>query len=78
MQHIGMFLHNEMGVSWRGMSSMCGHLAIHLQKIFFLRSIGRSDRLLLAPMGMHPRSQSRELGGKKRALDLQEARKFLL
>src|SRR5262245_43710612 len=39
-QHIGMFLHNEMGVSWGGMSLMCGRSSIHPQKIFFLRSIG--------------------------------------
>src|SRR5262249_40572708 len=38
-QHIGMFLHNEMGVSWGGMSLMCGRSSIHPQKIFFLRSI---------------------------------------
>src|SRR5262245_20473587 len=38
-QHIGMFLHSEMGVSWGGMSSMCGCSSTHLQKIFFLRSI---------------------------------------
>ena len=25
IQHIGMFLHKEMGVSLRGMSPMCGH-----------------------------------------------------
>ena len=39
MQHIGAFLHNEMGVSWGGISSMCDHSSNHLQKIFFLRSI---------------------------------------
>src|SRR5262245_16595160 len=38
-QHIGMFLHSEMGVSWGGMSLMCGCSSIHLQKIFFLKSI---------------------------------------
>jgi hypothetical protein len=41
MQHIGAFLHNEMGVSWGGISSMCDHSSIHLQKIFFLRSIAQ-------------------------------------
>src|SRR6266567_5164766 len=40
MQHIGTFLHNEMGISLRGISPMCGRSSIHLQKIFFLRSIG--------------------------------------
>src|SRR5215217_2278036 len=39
-QHIGTFLHNEMGVSLRGISPMCGRSSIHLQKIFFSRSIG--------------------------------------
>src|SRR6266516_1767819 len=39
MQHIGIFLHNEMGISLRGISPMCGRSSIHLQKIFFLRSI---------------------------------------
>src|SRR5215204_2588609 len=38
-QHIGIFLHNEMGISLRGISPMCGRSSIHLQKIFFLRSI---------------------------------------
>src|SRR4030095_8442288 len=38
-QHIGTFLHNEMGISLRGISPMCGRSSIHLQKIFFLRSI---------------------------------------
>ena len=33
MQHIGTFLHNEMGVSLRGISPMCGRSSIHLQKI---------------------------------------------
>ena len=46
-QHIGMFLHNEMGVSWGGMSLMCGRSSIHPQKIFFLRSIvGTGPRLV--------------------------------
>ena len=36
-QHIGTFLHNEMAISLAGMSPMCGHSSIHLQKIFFLR-----------------------------------------
>ena len=39
MQHIGTFLHNEMGISMGGISPMCGRSSIHLQKIFFLRSI---------------------------------------
>src|SRR4029450_4858856 len=39
MQHIGTFLHNEMGISMGGMSPMCDRSSIHLQKIFFLRSI---------------------------------------
>jgi hypothetical protein len=39
MQHIGTFLHNEMGISLSGISPMCGRSSIHLQKIFFLRSI---------------------------------------
>jgi hypothetical protein len=39
MQHIGTFLHNEMGVSWGGISPMCDCSSIHRQKIFFLRSI---------------------------------------
>ena len=43
-QHIGMFLHNEMGVSWGGMSLMCGRSSIHPQKIFFLRSIVFTER----------------------------------
>jgi hypothetical protein len=38
-QHIGTFLHNEMGISVVGISLMCGRSSIHLQKIFFLRSI---------------------------------------
>src|SRR5256885_2528150 len=42
MQHIGTFLHNEMGISLRGISPMCGRSSIHLQKIFFLRSIEAS------------------------------------
>src|SRR4030095_10518589 len=42
MQHIGTFLHNEMGISLRGISPMCGRSSIHLQKIFFLRSIART------------------------------------
>src|SRR5712691_3523448 len=33
MQHIGPFLHNEMGVSWGGISPMCDCSSIHLQKI---------------------------------------------
>jgi hypothetical protein len=41
-QHIGTFLHNEMGISLRGISPMCGRSSIYLQKIFFLRSIGIS------------------------------------
>jgi hypothetical protein len=40
IQHIGTFLHNERGISLRGMSPMCSRSSIHLQKIFFLRSIG--------------------------------------
>jgi hypothetical protein len=50
MQHIGTFLHNEMGGSLRGMSPMCGCSSIHLQKIFFLRSIavGRFQRTPIA------------------------------
>ena len=47
MQHIGMFLHNEMGISWGGISPMCGHSSIYLQKIFFLRSIEALDLLLV-------------------------------
>jgi hypothetical protein len=39
MQHIGPFLHNEMGISMGGISPMCGRSSIQLQKIFFLRSI---------------------------------------
>jgi hypothetical protein len=39
MQHIGTFLHNEMGGSWGGISPMCDCSSIHLQKIFFSRSI---------------------------------------
>src|SRR6195256_4445449 len=42
MQHIGTFLHNEMGISLRGISPMCGRSLIHLQKIFFLRSIAET------------------------------------
>jgi hypothetical protein len=42
-QHIGTFFHNEMGISLRGMSPMCGRSSIHLQKIFFLRSIDSID-----------------------------------
>ena len=38
-QHIGTFLHNEMRVSWGGISPMCRRSSIHFQKIFFLRSI---------------------------------------
>ena len=38
-QHIGTFLHSEMGISLGGMSPMCTCASIHLQKIFFLRSI---------------------------------------
>src|SRR5262249_7789422 len=49
-QHIGMFLHNEMGVSWGGMSLMCGRSSIHPQKIFFLRSI--EEHLNAADMHM--------------------------
>src|SRR3989442_8926503 len=41
IQHIGTFLHNDMGISLRGMSPMCGRSSIHLQKIFFLRSISQ-------------------------------------
>src|SRR5215208_6717754 len=43
-QHIGIFLHNEMGISLRGISPMCGRSSIHLQKIFFLRSIATLSR----------------------------------
>src|SRR6184192_729174 len=46
MQHIGTFLHNEMGISLRGISPMCGRSSIHLQKIFFLRSIAREKRVM--------------------------------
>src|SRR2546428_11990423 len=49
MQHIGTFLHNEMGISLRGISPMCGRSSIHLQKIFFLRSIA-FDRRDLPPL----------------------------
>src|SRR2546428_5735111 len=45
MQHIGTFLHNEMGISLRGISPMCGRSSIHLQKIFFLRSIAGHECL---------------------------------
>jgi hypothetical protein len=38
-QHIGTFLHNEMGISMVGISPMCGRSSIHRQKIFFLKSI---------------------------------------
>ena len=41
LQHIGTFLHNEMGLSLRGIFPMCGPSSIHFQKIFFLRSIAR-------------------------------------
>jgi len=40
-QHIGTFLHNEMGISMVGISPMCGRSSIHRQKIFFLKSIAR-------------------------------------
>jgi hypothetical protein len=39
LQHIGTFLHNEMGSSLRGISPRWGRSSIHLQKVFFLRSI---------------------------------------
>jgi hypothetical protein len=42
-EHIGTFLHNEMGVSLGGMSPMCDCSSIHLQKIFFLRSIAQDQ-----------------------------------
>jgi hypothetical protein len=41
-EHIGTFLHNEMGISLRGISPMCDCSSIRLQKIFFLRSIAES------------------------------------
>src|SRR5262245_46708716 len=44
MQHIGTFLHNEMGISMGGISPMCGRSSIQLQKIFFLRSIEQFER----------------------------------
>jgi hypothetical protein len=37
IQHIGPFLHNEMGVSLRGMSPMCDHSSIHLSENLFLK-----------------------------------------
>ena len=37
--HIRPFLHSEMGISLGGISPMCACSSIHLQKIFFLRSI---------------------------------------
>ena len=36
---IGTFRHNEMGGSLGGMSPRCDCSSIHLQKIFFLKSI---------------------------------------
>ena len=39
MQHIGTFLPNAMGISLGGISPMCDCSSIHLQQIFFLRSI---------------------------------------
>src|SRR4029453_4081115 len=45
IQHIGTFLHNERGISLRGMSPMCSRSSIHLQKIFFLRSISSGQVL---------------------------------
>jgi hypothetical protein len=39
LQHIGTFLHNEMWSSLRGISPRWGRSSIHLQKVFFLRSI---------------------------------------
>ena len=39
MQHIGTFLHSEMEISLGGISTMCACSSIHLQKIFFLKSI---------------------------------------
>ncbi len=48
-----MFLHNEMGVSWEGMSLMCGRSSIHPQKIFFLRSI--AGRFATSPSMMRYR-----------------------
>ena len=38
-QHIGTFLHNEMGISIGGISPMCGRSSIQRQKIFFLKPI---------------------------------------
>src|SRR4030095_9375049 len=46
MQHIGTFLHNEMRISLSGISPMCGRSSIHLQKIFFLRSIAQPQPLI--------------------------------
>ena len=37
LQHIGTFLHNEMGDSLRGIAPRWGRSSIHLQKVFFLK-----------------------------------------
>jgi hypothetical protein len=37
MQHIGTFLHNEMGVSLRGMSPMCRHFVNSSSENLFLK-----------------------------------------
>ena len=42
--HLGPFLHSEMALSWGGRSPMCGGSSIHLQKIFFLKSIAKETR----------------------------------
>jgi hypothetical protein len=66
MQHIGTFLHNEMGISMGGISPMCDRSSIQLQKIFFLRSI---DGLLAAPdRGGAGAGGGKDSNGDRRAL----------
>src|SRR4029453_5093656 len=59
IQHIGTFLHNERGISLRGMSPMCSRSSIHLQKIFFLRSIETRCTTERAQIGNSPPKAAR-------------------
>src|SRR5215475_8124899 len=43
-QHIGTFLHNEMGISIGGIFPMCGRSSIQRQKIFSLKPITHALR----------------------------------
>src|SRR5215467_5247236 len=51
-QHIGTFLHNEMGISMVGISPMCDRSSIHRHKIFFLKPIEGKVPLISGARGV--------------------------